>query len=118
MTVNLPDEVGPDFDVESAIEEFRDCDTLSDTFIAVVRGAVEDLDEVSDATGGRIPAPQLSEKVDAVVDNAYFEIAERLGCNAVGRRIEMIDRLRNLDPESEAGDDLVTEVIRQLEEAG
>lgn len=113
--MNLPDEIGAGFDVETVLADLKDCDTLRETFVAVVRQAAADLDEVSEVTGGKIPSARLEEKVDAVVGKTYFEVAERLGCNAVAHRVETVERLRDLDPASEAGDDLVSEAIRQIE---
>lgn len=118
VTVELPDEIGADFDLEATLDELGNCDTLSDTFVAVVRQAAADIDELSESTDGRVPAGELEEKVDVIVNGAYFEIAERLGCRTVSQRLETLDRLRRLDPDSAAGDDLVTEIIRQLEEQG
>ena len=114
-SVALPAEIGPDFDLGGVLDDLRDCDALSETFVAVVREAAEDLDNLSDASGGLVPAAELAEKVDVLTGNAYFDIAERLGCNAVAQRVDTIDRLRNLTPDSAAGEDLVTEVIRELE---
>lgn len=118
VTVNLPDEIGADFDLEATLGELTDCDTLSDTFVAVVRHAAADIDELAESSGGRVPAGELADKVDLVVDGAYFEVAERLGCSAVTQRLETLDRLRRLDPATAAGNDLVTEVIRELEQQG
>jgi uncharacterized protein YunC (DUF1805 family) len=116
VSIDLPEEIGSDFDFDGVIEDLRDCDTLSDAFVAVVREAADDLDRLAEGSGGRVPAGELAGKVDVIVDNAYFEVAERLGCNAVSQRIETIDRLRDLSPDSAAGEDLVDEVIRELEE--
>jgi hypothetical protein len=115
VSVNLPDEIGAGFDLESTLDDLRNCDTLSETFVAVVREAAEDLDGMAESTGGRVPAAELAERVDALSGTAYWEVARRLGCNAVAQRVDTLDRLRDLSPDSEAGDDLVTEVIRQLE---
>lgn len=113
--IRLPVEIGSDIDVDGLFEELRDCGTLSDTFVAVVREAAGDLDELSERTGDRVPAAELAEKVDLVVDNAYFEVAERLGCDAVAQRVDTIERLRRLSPDSAAGEELVEEVIDELE---
>lgn len=118
VNVDLPEEIGSDFDIDGLLEDLGDCDALSATFVAVVREAAEDLDELSERSGGRVPAAELTEKVDAIVDNAYFEVAERLGCNAVTQRVETIERLRDLSPDSNAGESLVDEVIEGLEDRG
>lgn len=115
VSVTLPDEIGPDFDLDQVLADLRDCDALSDTFVAVVREGAQDLDALAEASDGRVPAGELAAKVDVIADTAYFEMAERLGCNAVSQRLDTIERLRNLSPDSEAGNDLVTEVIRELE---
>jgi hypothetical protein len=118
LTVNLPDEIGPDFEIGSVLDDLRDCDVLSKTFVAVVREAAEDIDALAEASGGRVPAAELTSRVDALTGTAYFEVAERLGCNAVSQRVETIDRLRDLSPDTLAGEDLVGEVISQLEAQG
>lgn len=104
-------------DLDSVLADLRDCDVLSDTFVAVVREAADDLDSLAEATGGRVPAGELAARVDDLTGNAYFEIAEQLGCNMVAQRLDTIERLRDLNPDTDAGDDLVTDVIRQLEES-
>ena len=116
VSVDIPEEIGSDFDIDSLLEDLGDCDALSATFVAVVREAAEDLDELSERSGGRVPAAELTEKVDTIVDNAYFEVAERLGCNAVSQRVETIERLRDLSPDSEAGEGLVDQIIGELED--
>jgi hypothetical protein len=118
LTVNLPDEIGPDFEIGSVLDDLRDCDVLSKTFVAVVREAAEDIDALAEASGGRVPAAELTSRVDALTGTAYFEVAERLGCNAVSQRVETLDRLRDLSPDTLAGEDLVGEVISQLEAQG
>lgn len=115
VSVSLPDEIGAGFDLEATLEGLRNCDTLSETFVAVVREAAEDLDALAESSGGRVPAAELAERVDTLSGTAYWEMARRLGCNAVAQRVETLDRLRELSPDSEAGDDLVTEIMRQLE---
>lgn len=118
VSIDLPEEIGSDFEIDGLLEDLGDCDALSETFVAVVREAAEDLDELSERSGGRVPAAELTEKVDAIVENSYFEVAERLGCNAVTQRVETIERLRELSPESTAGENLVDEVIEGLEDRG
>lgn len=115
VSVNLPDEIGAGFDLEATLDDLRNCDTLSDTFVAVVREAAEDLDALAETTGGRVPAAELAERVDVISSTTYWDVARRLGCNAVAQRVDTLDRLRDLSPDSAAGDDLVTEVIRELE---
>lgn len=118
VSIDIPEGIGSDFDIDGILEDLGDCDALSATFVAVVREAAEDLDELSERSGGRVPAAALTDKVDAIVDNAYFEVAERLGCNAVSQRVETVERLRDLSPESDAGEGLVDEVISELEDRG
>lgn len=114
VAIDLPAEI-TEFDFDQVMDELRDCDTLSDTFVAVVRQMATDLDEISEVSGGRIPAGELAERVDGVVESGYFEVAERLGCNAVTQRIQLVERLRDVDPDSPAGEDFLDEVIRQVE---
>lgn len=118
VTVDLPEELGPDFEIGSVLDDLRDCDMLSETFVAVVREAAEDIDALAEGSGGRVPAAELTSRVDALTGTAYFEVAEQLGCSAVSQRVETVDRLRDLSPDTLAGDDLVGEVIRQIEARG
>lgn len=113
--MSLPDEIGAGFDLEATLDDLRNCDTLSDTFVAVVRQAAEDLDAMAAATGGRVPAAELAERVDVISSTAYWDVVRRLGCNAVAQRIDTLEQLRSLSPDSGSGQDLVTEVIRELE---
>ena len=112
----LPADIDADFDLEAVLSDLRDCDALSETFVAVVREAAEDVDSMAEATGGRVPAADLASRVDELTGNAYFAIAEQLGCNMVSQRVDTIERLRNLSPDTGAGEDLVTDVIREIEE--
>lgn len=112
----LPVDIEADFDLEAVLGDLRDCDTLSETFVAVVREAADDVDSMAEATGGRVPAADLASRVDELTGNAYFAIAEQLGCNMVAQRVETIERLRGISPDTGAGEDLVTDVIRELEE--
>ncbi len=113
VSVELPSEIA-EFDVEQVMSDLRDCDKLSETFVGVVRQMAEDLDELSEVSGGRIAADELGDRVDTVVDSGYFEVAKRLGCNVVAQRVEIVERLRDVDPDSAAGEDFLDEVIRQV----
>lgn len=104
-------------DLDAVLDELRDCDTLSETFVGVVREAAEDLDQVAAASGGRIPAPELADRVDTLTSNSFFAIAERLGCDVVAARLRTIDGLRQISTDTAAGDELVEEVIREMENA-
>ena len=115
--ITLPESIGTDFDLDKTLNEIRDCDLLSDTFVGVVRQAADEIDDLAASSGGRVPAPELAGRVDALVQHSYFAIAERLGCNAVAQRIDTLDRLRQLSPSSDQGEDLVTEVINQLDQS-
>lgn len=114
VSVTLPEEIGSDFDLEATLDDLRDCEALGDTFVAVVREAAGDLDSLAEESSGSVPEARLAEKVDAVTATAYYELAERLGCDAVQQRLDTVDRLRDIDPSSAAGEELVTQVIRRL----
>ena len=115
--ITLPESIGTDFDLAKTLNEIRDCDVLSDTFVGVVRQAADEIDDLAASSGGRVPAPELAGRVDVLVQHSYFAIAERLGCNAVAQRVDTLDRLRQLSPSSDQGEDLVTDVINQLDQA-
>lgn len=113
-TITLPEGIDSDFDLEDVLEELRDCDRLSETFVAVVREAATELDDMAASEDGAIPTGVIAEKIDAIAASTYFDVAEGLGCNIVQQRVETLDRLGDLDPESAAGNDLVTDIIRDM----
>lgn len=115
VTVNLPEEIGPDFDFDELLAEIKDCDRLSETFVSVVREAAEDIDELAEASGGRVQPGELAAKVDVIVQTRYFDLAERMGCNVVSQRVRTLERLRELSPQTQAGTDLVEDVIRDID---
>lgn len=115
VTVTLPDQIGPGFDLDKTLADLRDCSTLSDTFVAVVREAAQELDDLAASSGGRVPSGALTAKVDVIAKTSYFKIGEKLGCSAVAQRVNTLDRLRGLSPSSDAGKDLVSQVIDQVE---
>src|SRR5690606_41624250 len=101
--------------LEAALDELTHRWTARGTFVAVWRKAVKDLAALAESTGGRVPAAELADRVDVISSTTYWDVALRLGCNADAQRVDTLDRLRDLSPDSAAGDDLVTEVIRELE---
>lgn len=115
VTVTIPKDIGNGFDLDRTLSDLRDCGTLSDTFVAVVREAAQQLDDLAESSGGKVPSGVLTAKVDVIAKTSYFEIGEKLGCSAVAQRVETLDRLRGLSPSSEAGKDLVGRVMDQVE---
>lgn len=115
VTVTFPKDIGPGFDLDKTLADLRDCGTLSDTFVAVVREAAQELDDLAASSGGRVPSGALNTKVDVIAKTSYFKIGEKLGCDAVAQRIDTLDRLRGLSPSSKAGKDLVGQVMDQVE---
>jgi hypothetical protein len=115
VSVTLPDQIGPRFDLDKTLTDLRDCGTLSDTFVAVVREAAQELDDLAASSGGKVPSGTLTAKVDVIAKTSYFKIGEKLGCDAVAQRVDTLDRLRGLSPSSAAGKDLVGQVMDQVE---
>ena len=103
-----------DFSLEETLDELRNCDLLSETFVTVIREATDQIDDLA-ASNERIPTAELSARVDDLTQSGYFAVAERLGCNALAQRVETIERLREIDPSSADGADLVGAVIEQLQ---
>ena len=116
VKVTVPSEIRSDFDLDRTLTRLDDCDALGDTFVAVVGEAARELDDLAASSGGRVPPGELTTKVDVVTGTSFFRIGGQLGCDAVSQRVDTIERLRRLQPESAAGKDLVEEVIRHLQE--
>lgn len=103
-----------DFSLDETLDELRNCDLLSETFVTVIKEATDQIDELA-ATNERIPTAELSARVDVLTQSGYFAVAERLGCNAVAQRVETVERLREINPSSADGADLVGAVIEELQ---
>lgn len=113
----LDSEAGFDFEfsLDETLAGLRDCDLLSETFVTVIKDATDQVDDLAASSNGRIPTAELSSRVDELTESGYFAIAERLGCNAVAQRIETIERLRELDPTSADGEELIGGIIERLQ---
>jgi hypothetical protein len=107
--------LGFDFSLDETLQSLRDCDLLSETFVTVITDATDQIDDLAASSNGRIPAAELSARVETITQTGYFAIAERLGCNAVAQRVETVERLRELDPMSADSRDLIAGVIEQLQ---
>ena len=81
----------------------------------MIKDATDQIDDLATSSNGRIPTAELSARVEDLTGSGYFAVAERLGCDAVGQRVETIERLRELDPSSADGAELVGSVIEELQ---
>ncbi len=104
-----------DFSLDETLQDLRNCDLLSETFVTVIKDATDQIDDLATSSNSRIPTAELSARVDDLTGSGYFAVAERLGCDAVAQRVETIERLRELDPESADGAELVGSVIEELQ---
>jgi hypothetical protein len=104
-----------DIDIDETLEGLRDCDRLSDTFVGVVQTAADTVDSLSERTDGRVPVTDIRRAVDAISVSQYFDIAERIGCAEVQQRLNTVDQLRGLVPDTPAGQDFIEEVLNQVE---
>lgn len=102
-------------DIEATLDGLRDCDRLSETFVGVVRTAADTIDNLAEKSEGRLPAVEIREFVDKIAVSRYFDIAESIGCLQVQQRLNTLDRLRGLEPETPAGTDFLNEILRQVE---
>lgn len=118
VSLSLPEDIGADFDIDSVLDDVRDCDRLRDTFVEVVTEASDQLDELADQSGGRVSPPELREKVEAISVNRFFTIAEQLGCRRLQMQLDTVDQLRRLDPEGAAGEELIDAILEQVEAQG
>jgi hypothetical protein len=103
-----------DVDVDQILDEVRDCERLAARFTGVIRTAAEALDEYSAANEGRVPATDITTAVDRIAASKFTDIAEQLGCARLQFQLDMIDRLQQLDPESDAGAELIKQIEDQL----
>jgi hypothetical protein len=111
----LDSEGGFEFSLDETLSDLANCDLLSETFVTVIKDATDQIDDLAAASNGRIPTAELSARVDELTGSGYFAVAERLGCDAVTQRVETIERLREIDPTSADGRDLIGSVIEQLQ---
>lgn len=111
----LDTEGGIEFSLDETLSGLRNCDLLSETFVTVIKDATDQIDDLAASSNGRIPTAELSAKVDDLTQTGYFAVAERLGCNAVAQRVETIERLREIDPTSADGKDLIGGIIAELQ---
>ena len=103
-------------DLDAALDDLRDCEALADTFIGVVRQAVQRVDDFEGA--GNIAAGDMADIVDEVSVSKYYDLAENLGCARVEAQVDLIDRLRALDGDTGAGDAFIDEMIDQAQLGG
>lgn len=104
-------------DIDAALEDLRDCDRLSQAFVEVVQTAAEAVDGLAERTEGRVPVTDIRTAVDNIAVSEYFEIAERIGCARLQQRLDTVDQLRDLTPDTPAGQDFLEEILRQVETA-
>ena len=104
-----------EFSIDETLQSLADCGLLSDAFVTVISDAATQLDDLAASTNGRIPTAELASRVERLTETGYFAVAERLGCDAVAQRVETIERLRELDPASADGQDLIGGVIAELQ---
>lgn len=101
--------------VEQVLEDLRDCDKLSDAFVGLVRTGADTVDQLAETTEGRVPETEIREVVDRVAANQFFAIAEKIGCNKLQSKLEVVDQLRGVNPTSPEGDDFLNEILREIE---
>ena len=105
-----------DIDIDATLDGLRDCDRLSEVFVGVVRTAADTLDGLAERTDGRVPETDVRNAVDGIAVSNYFEIAERIGCAELQHRVNTIDQLRDLAPDTPAGEDFLEEILRQVQQ--
>ena len=112
----IPTDIGAEFDLDSVLDEVRDCDRVSESFVAVVSEAADQIDELAGRSGGRVDPPELREKIDAISVTEYFAIAERIGCERLQLQADTLDQLRDLDPGGTDGQELVDTILDGVQE--
>lgn len=112
---DLPSDIGENFDIDSVLDEIRDCDTITETFVAVVSEAADQIDALAERSDGRVDPPALREKIEAISVTEYFQLAERIGCKRLQTQADTIDRLRDLDPSGTDGQVLIDTVLDEVQ---
>ena len=102
-------------DVDSALDGLRDCDKLSETFVGLVQTAADTVDGLAERTDGRVPVTDIREAVDNIAVSRYFDFAEAIGCAQLQQRLNTVDQLRDLSPDTPAGEDFLEQILRQVE---
>jgi hypothetical protein len=116
VSIEIPSDIGADFDIDQVLDEVRDCDAMSATFLEVVSAAADQVDRLAEAANGRVEPMELREKVEAISVSEYFALAERIGCQRLELQVQTIDQLRKLDPEGAAGQELIDVILEQVEQ--
>lgn len=103
-------------DLDAALDDLRDCAALADGFVGVVQEVVARVDEVGGA--GSVATSDLSDIVDEVSVSKYYQLAEQLGCARLEAQVDLVDRLRQLDGDTGAGDAFLDEMLSQAQLGG
>ena len=104
-----------DIDIDATLDGLRDCDQLSEAFVGVVQTAADTVDGLAERTDGRVPVTDIRNAVDNIAVSRYFDFAETIGCAELQQRLNTIDQLRDLSPDTPAGEDFLEEILRQVE---
>ena len=118
--VELRDRVSDiEFDLDSTLDQVRDCDRLSELFVSAVRTAAMSVDGLAERTDGRVPVTDIEDLVDKVSVSDYYDRGAQLGCARLQMRLDTIDQLRSLQDQTQtpAGDDFLEELMQQLEQS-
>jgi len=102
-------------DVDQVLEDLRDCEKLSETFVGLVETGADAVDQLAETAEGRVPETEIRDMVDRVSANRFFEIAEQIGCSQLQSRIAIVDQVSEIDPDSPEGSEFLEEILRQLE---
>jgi hypothetical protein len=104
-----------DIDIDATLDDLRDCDKLSETFVGLVGTAADAVDGLAERTNGRVPETDIRNAVDTIAVSKYFGIAERIGCAEIQQRLNTVNQLRELTPDTPAGEDFLEEILREVQ---
>jgi hypothetical protein len=107
-----------DIDVKETLSSLSNCDALSDAFVQLVQTAADNVDNLSEVTGGQVPATEIRDVVDELSVSQYYEIAERLGCAKVQMELALVNRILDIDTETADGDLFVEEILKEVQAQG
>ncbi|MDH3500551.1 MAG: hypothetical protein OEM97_10540 [Acidimicrobiia bacterium] len=109
------DAVDLDLDLDSLLDQVRDCDALSARLVDIVRSAARAVDDLAASTDGRVRETTIRETVDKLAVSKFFDLAERIGCTNLEFKLNAIEQLREVATETNAGERLLEEILNQMD---
>lgn len=104
-----------EIDLEGAVGSLTDCDELSDAFVNLVGATADRVDDLAESTGTQIPIGDLREIVDELAVSRYYDIAEQLGCAKLQMELSLVEKLIDLQADTNSGENFLDEVLEEVQ---